>query len=175
MEKINQRITGNNNIQVGGDYISTNRLIKKTEVIHDSDMYITDSQAKEIRDRIHKIAESRAGENKFKNAPYGQVFNSLYNRYSITKYTLLPKEKFDDAIKWLNKQVAIYRPKLKKIDNEQYRKDMYKAINAKANQIGVEVHDFANEKLGLKKPITSLKELSDARLGKLHAKLFKNK
>lgn len=175
MEKNKQQIEGNNNIQIGvhhGDIIHTEKVIRKTEVIHDSNTHISDAQAKEIRDRVKKIAEEKAGERRYTSAPYGLVYATLYNRYGITKYTLLPKDKYEDAIKWLDKQIAIYRPKLKHVDPEQYRKDMYKSIHAKANQLNINIHEFATTALGLKKPISSLKELSDTRLKKLYTKLF---
>jgi hypothetical protein len=172
MKEIKQEITGNHNIQIAGDFIKTEKIVRKTEIIHNADEFITDSQAKEIRDRVKKIAEERAGENRFTSAPYGLVYNSLYNRYKITKYQLLPKEKYNDAIKWLDKQIAIYRSKLKNVDNEQYRKDMYKSIHARANQLGVDIHSFAEHTLELKKPLSSLTELSDMRLKKLYSKLF---
>lgn len=169
---INQDINGNNNIQVAGDYIRTEKIVRTTQVIHNPDEHITDAQAKEIRDKVQKIAEEKAGEKKYSSPPYGAVYNTLYNRYNITKYTLLPKDKYEDAIKWLDKQIAIYRPKLKNVDPEQYRKEMYKSIHARANQLHIDIHEFAETALGLKKPISSLKELSDTRLKKLYNKLF---
>ena len=170
-----QQIIGDNNIQVGGDYITTNKITKKTEVLYDEDVHITDAQAKDIKDRVFKIAESRLGENKFNNPPYGFVYNGLYKRFKITSYKLLPKEKYNDAIKWLDKQIAIYRPKLKNVDAEQYRNDMYKSIHARARQLGINIYDFASSAFELKKPITSLKELSDMRLKRLYTKLFSKK
>lgn len=172
MKKVNQEIIGNKNVQVAGDYITTSKFVNKTTVIHDPNEHITDTQAKEIKDRVYKIAESRQGESKFTSAPYGLVYGGFYKRYKITSYKLLPKDKYEDAIKWLDKQIAIYRPKLKNVDKEQYLKDMYKAIHAKARQLGVDVYDFAYDTLELKKPIASLKELSDARIKKLYNKLF---
>lgn len=169
---INQDINGNNNIQIAGDFIKTEKIVRKTLVIHDSDEHITDSQAKEIRDRVKKIAEERAGERKYSSPPYGAVYLTLYNRYKITKYTLLPKDKYEDAIKWLDKQIAIYRPKLKYVNPEQYRKDMYKSIHARANQLDINIHEFATNVLALKKPLSSLKELSDTRLKTIYTKLF---
>ena len=167
-----QSINGSNNIQVIGDYITTNKVVNKTEVLYDANLHISEAQAKDIKDRIYKVAESRLGEKKFSSPPYGLVYKSFYDRYKINSYKVLPRDKFDEAIKWLDKQIAIYRPKLKNVDAEQYRKDMYKSINAKANQLGVNVHEFAYQSLELKKPITSLKELSDTRLKKLYTKLF---
>ncbi|EOA54211.1 hypothetical protein HMPREF1214_04175 [Bacteroides sp. HPS0048] len=172
VNNINQDINGNNNIQVAGDYIKTEKVVKTTQVIHNPDEHITDAQAKEIRDKVKKVAEEMAGERKYSSSPYGAVYTALYNRYKITKYTLLPKDKYEDAIKWLDKQIAIYRPKLKNVDPEQYRKDMYKSIHARANQLHINIHEYAANVLELKKPISSLKELSDTRLKKVYTKLF---
>lgn len=169
MAEIKQKIRGNNNIQVGGDLIKTEKIVHKTEIIYDKDILITDEQAKEIRDKIHKIAQSSSSENKYS---YKHAFTSFYNRFHITGYKLLPKEKYKDAIMWLDKQIAINRPKLRVVDNEQYRKDMYSAIHAKASQLNLDVHDFATNSLCLKKANKSLTELSDTRLKKLYTKLF---
>lgn len=172
IKNVNQDVNGNNNIQVAGDYIKTEKIVRTTQVIHNPDEHITDAEAKEIRDRVKKIAEEMAGVRKYSSPPYGVVYTTLYNRYQITKYTLLPKDKYEDAIKWLDKQIAIYRPKLRNVDPEQYRKDMYKSIYARANQLHIDIHEFAITALDLKKPISSLKELSDTRLKKLYSKLF---
>jgi len=172
MAKINQNITGSNNIQVAGDFIKTEKVVKKIQVIHSPDEHITDAQAKEVKDRIQKIAESRSKESRYS---FAQAYNALYEKYHITSYKLLPREKYEEAIKWLDKQIAIYRPELKKVDTEQYRKDMYKSLNARANQLRIDIHEFANRVLMPKKPITSLKELSDTRLQKLYNNLYRIK
>lgn len=169
---INQDINGNNNIQVAGDYIKTEKIVRTTQVVHNPDEHITDAQAKEVRDKIMKLAEEMSGDKKYSPSPYKAAYKALYNKYKITKYTLLPKDKYEDAMKWLDKQIAIYRPKLKNVDREQYRKDMYKSIHARANQLHIDIHEFAETALELKKPISSLKELSDTRLKKLYSKLF---
>ena len=155
MKKINQKINGNNNIQVAGDLVKTEKILKTTKVIYNPDEYITNAQALEVRNRVQKIAQSL----------------SSTDKYSYSS-ALLPRDKYDEAIKWLDKQIAMARPKLKNVDVEQFRKDMYKSINARANQLGINIHEFATETLELKKPLTSLKELSDTRLKKLYAKLF---
>ena len=44
MDNIEQNINGNNNLQIGvnnGDIIKTEKIIRKVEVIHDEDRYIT--------------------------------------------------------------------------------------------------------------------------------------
>ena len=170
MKKQTGSIKGNNNIQViGGDYITTQQVIRKTEVVHDADLHISVAQAFEIQSRIKKIAESllNSSEN-----PHRATYAAFNKKFKITSYKLLPKEKFDEAIKWLNKQIAIHRPKLKNVDEDEWRKDMYKAIHARARQLKLDVHVFATDALELKKPILSLKELSDRRLKTLYSKLF---
>lgn len=180
MEKNKQQIEGNNNVQIGvnhGDIIQTNKLIRKTEVIYDDNVYISDAQAVEIRNRIQKLAEERAGENKYSSPPYKSVYSQLYRKYKITKYTLLPKAKYEDAIKWLDRQIAIYRPKLKNINPEQYRKEMYKSIHARANKLEIKdrLYQIINEILKPKNPISSLKQLSDTQLNIVYKKIFSMK
>lgn len=175
MKTNNQTIKGDNNVQVAGDYIITSKISKTTTVLHDPCKHISDAQAKEVKDRVSKIAEAMKGDRKNNKSPFASAYNALYNRYHITSYKLLPIEDYDDAIKWLDKQIAIYRPKLKNIDVVQYRKDMYKSLHARAKQLNINIYDFAQMALELKEPITSLTDLSDMRLKKLYTKLFSNK
>ena len=49
---------------------------------------------------------------------------------------------------------------------------MYKSIHAKANELGINIHEYANSVLKLKNPIVSLTELSDVRLRKLYEHIF---
>lgn len=169
MKKITQKIKGNNNIQIAGDLINTEKIIHKTEVIHDAEFHITDEQAKEIRDKVHKIAKYRSSES---NYSYPQAFKLLYDHFHITKYQLLPKEKYEEAIVFLNKQIAINRSKFKSVDNEQWRKDTHKAVQTRAKDLGIDIHEFAYTALQLKNPITSITELSDTRIKKLYTKIF---
>lgn len=166
MEKTQQTIIGNNNIQVAGD-VKTDRIIYKTEVVYDKDLYITDEQAKNIRDFIVKIAQEKSSPNN-----YASAYNSFYNKFGVTKYTILPKEKYEEAIEWLKKQIAMNRNGLRKKDPEQWRKDMYKSIHTRANELKIDIHSYATKVLQLKEPNNSLTELSDTRLKKLYEKLY---
>ena len=82
------------------------------------------------------------------------------------------QDKYEEAVAWLKKIIAINRNKLKKNNPGQWRKDLYKSIHARANELNINIHDFANDILKIKKPITSLTELSDTRLKKLYEQLF---
>lgn len=167
MESLKQSIIGNNNIQVGGD-IRTERIIHKTEVVYDKNLHISSEQALDIRDHIQKLA-SELSDNR---NGFSLAYNTFYKHFKITSYKTLPKEQFDEAIEWLNQQIAINRNKLKKINPEQWRKDMYKSIHARANELGIDIHSFANDVINPKSQISSLTELSDLRLKKLYQALF---
>lgn len=178
--KIKQELEGNNNVQVGVNYgkiVQAKKIIKKIEVVHDADVHISDAEAKQLKDKVDEIVELRSKvEGKDKSYCYKRVYNELYNHFNIPSYKLLPKNQFDEAIKWFDKQkVYRYRPKLRNVDNNEYRKQLYKSIHAKANQLkwgNEELYNFINDFLLPKVRITSLTEMSDTRLKKIYNKLF---
>lgn len=178
---IKQNSKGNHNVQVGinqGTIIKTDKVVKKNEIKPNIENHISEAQAKEIKECIDKIVEinEQAGKGN-KSKIYPETWQSFYNRFKITSYKLLPKETFEDAITWLKQQIAFeHRPKLRKSNNDQWKKDIYGAIYAKSQKsLGLDkqgLYDFALEKLKLKTPINSLKDLSDTRLNKLYKLIF---
>ena len=108
-KNIKQKIKGSKNIQIGinkGKFINTNKLVEKIEVIHDPDTHITDSQAKQIQDKINEIVKMLSSEGNSMQKLYAQEWTLFKNAFNITSYKLLPKEKFDEAIKWIQKRIA---------------------------------------------------------------------
>lgn len=183
--KVNQKSKGNHNLQVGvnqGTIIKTEKLVKKNEVVTNPDIHITQEQAKQILDNIKKIVEINEQAGKFKDPNdkgkfFSQTWTSFKNRFNVTSYHLLSKDKFEDALTWLQKQIAFdHRPKLRQGNNPQWKKDIYGAIYAKAqNELCLNkqgLYQFAFDKLKLKAPISSLKDLSDTRLNKLYKIIF---
>lgn len=183
--KVTQKSNGNHNIQVGvnqGTIIKTDKVVKKNEVVTNPEVHISQEQAKQILDTVNKIVEINEQAGKFNNPKdkgkyFSQTWTSFKNKFSVTSYHLLPKEKFEEAINWLQKQIAFdHRPKLRKANNPQWKKDIYGAIYAKAqNDLHLdkeELYQFAFDKLKLKEHITSLKDLSDTRLNKLYKIIF---
>ena len=69
----------------------------------------------------------------------------------------MPKDKFTDAIMWLDKQIAINRPKLKNVNPEQWRKDMYKSLYARSNQYRYKYSWVCDYGFGTKKANTIIK------------------
>lgn len=180
MGNSNQKIKGNNNIQVGGDFVKTDKVVKKTEVIHNSNEHITSEQQYEIKTLIDKLVQMLSSSNKENTSHfYSREWTTFKKQFKIPSYKVLKKEDYKKAIQWLSKRIAyLGRPKLRKTDNSQYRKELYKGIYARGKQLGMEkqdIIDFAIKSLNIKNSITSLKELSDTRLKKLNQKIFNKK
>ena len=185
--KVTQKSKGNGALQIGvnqGTVIKTEKITQKNEVVIDPEIHITQEQAKKIYDTVNEIVLINEKAGKFKTAAdkgryFAQTWTSFKNRFNVTSYHLLPKEKFDEALNWLKKQIAYeHRPKLRKANNAEWQKNMYGAIYARAqNELKLDkpaLYQYAFNKLGLKTPITSLKELSDTRLKKLYQIIFSN-
>ncbi len=180
---IKQEVKGKNNTVIGdnhGDIINNPVYKNVTEIVYDENKYITDSQAKEIHDLIDELVSMlSSGTPEKRSKLYPQEWNAFKKHFKITKYQLLPKELYEDAIMWLKKRKAYHgRPKLRKNNNALYRQDYFKSIYARIKDLNMtkeELFIFAEKELGLKKPISSLKDLSDTRLKKLYHKIYSQK
>lgn len=178
--KTKQKITGNNNLQVGvnnGYIIRTDKIERKLEVIHDTELHITDSQAITVREKITELVDMIASDSpKSKASLFREEYNALYKHFRITSYKLLPKEKYDEAMTWLQKRIAYKgKKRLRRGDTEVWRKKQYSAIYTRARELGMtreEVLHQATILLDLKSPLESLKDVSDTRLQKIYNYIF---
>lgn len=177
MAKIKQKIEGNNNVQVGRDYnVITTKTVKVTHnVVYDPETMISTAQAYEILDKIQKVGLSLYGESGDTKTAYLRAHADFKKKFKIPSYKLLPKDKFDEANKWLNKKLAIHRDGLKNSAPELYRNNLYKAIHTRTRQLGINIYEFAEKALNLNRSISSLKELDDKELEQLYTKLFSKK
>jgi len=182
--KIIQEAKGKSVQQIGqnfGKIFNTKKVQHVTEVVYDKDLHISDQQAKLIKDKVDEIVQIHDSAGKFKDSVskgkfYASTWSGIRNRFDVTKYTLLPPHQFDDCMQWLQSQIASkHRPILRKYNNPVWKKDMYSSIYAKSRNLNMDkadLYDFAFDKLKLKKPIASLKDLSDVNLKKLYNLLF---
>lgn len=175
MKEIEQSITGNNNVQVGvnqGQIIHTEKVKQITEVLHDPNTHISDTQALQIRERITEIAGMVATNKGGIGSMIKKEYNAFYSQFGCTSYKLLPSDKFEEAMNWLAKRTAYHGKKnLRQGDTPEWRKKQYTAINTRARQLGMDRDNmlmFAQERLELKQPLESIKDLSHTRLQKLY-------
>lgn len=168
---INQIVKGDGNIQVGRDFIKTEKNIIKNEIAPTA-KHITDSQAREIQEMVFRWADiiNKTGKGK----GYGEAHQKLKNNFRITSYKLLPREKFNDAKKYIRQQMGRLRSSLRRPNNQEWRKHNYASIYARSRNLDMskqDVYDLAFQKLELKKPINSLKDLKERQLDALY-KIF---
>ena len=129
--KVTQKIKGNNNLQVGvnkGTIIKTDKIVKKNQVTPNPDIHISQEQAKNIKETINSIVQINEQADIFKSESntrkyFSQTWNSFYNRFGITSYLYLPKDKYEEALSWLQKEIAYnHRPKLRQGNNPNGKK-----------------------------------------------------
>lgn len=179
MKEIEQSITGDNNVQVGvnnGQIIHTKKVKVTTEVLHAPGQHITDTQALQIRDKIAEIVDMVASNGTSKTAIFPKEYKAFYKQFGITSYKLLPVEQYDNGLVWLQKRIVYLGKKtLRHGDTDLWRKKQYTAINTRARQLGMDRDKmimFAQDKLELKEPLESIKDLSSTRLEKLYKFIF---
>ena len=93
-----------------------------------------------------------------------------------TRYIGIPAQDSDRAIQWFQAQIAmarpkIRRPKIRRKAPDKWKESLYKPIYARAGELGIskdELYLLAQERLAIKKPIRSLKELTQRDLQRLH-------
>lgn len=178
---IRQNIKGNNNIQVANNnapIIHTGELKITMEIVHDPELHITDAQALQVREKVIECAMILASDGSNKKSLVKKQYGKLYKKFGITKYSLLPKDKFEEAMMWLQKEIAASRKVLKESDPEEWRKAHYKAINARGRQMGMDKEAlliYTTRVLVLDNTLLSLKNLNDDQLQKLYNYMFRKK
>jgi hypothetical protein len=77
-----------------------NRLETLEITLGDPSHHLTPSQAMQISQAVKAIAQE-LGKSSRRNE-YGGVYGELYRRYEVNSYKALPRDKFEDALNWLN-------------------------------------------------------------------------
>ena len=157
-----------NKVQVAGrDIIHTDRHVQRNAITPD-DRHISAAQRRKINALSGDLAARLADEDELPN--FAAVHRMLQRRYNVASYLLILREKYEDALGYLRQQCAIQRSHLRRRNPIAYQNDFFRSIHARRERLGwdkSQLHQFAFEKLRLKKPITSLKELGPIQLKSL--------
>jgi hypothetical protein len=162
-------------IQAGGNVNIAKKVTVRNEVVPD-ERHITEEQAAWLKALAEELAPRLAGESG--KPAYGAVYSRLTKRFGVTSYKLIPRDKFDDALQWFKEEKAKSRSKLRRSDPEKLDKELYQKVWAKARELGwkkQDVYNFALEKLTLKRPISSLKQLGPYQLKKLSEVIYRHR
>lgn len=162
-------IEGNGNIQAGGDVNINTRKIERVPPPPRGPEHITDTQAYKLKELVKKAVdiESKAGKEPSKAFP--AWWGKLQKRYKVPRYDLIPCELGDDAVSYMQQEIAKLRPKLRRRDNDAWRKEHYNGIWARTKQLGHDkawVYGLVEEKIG--KKVSSLTALGEQDLKKLY-------
>ena len=165
----NVRVIGRSNrVQVAtGDIITTERHIQRA-IITPDERHLSTEQREKIRAVVADLAARLAGENGAPN--FAAAHRMLQRRFNVASYAVLPREKFGEALGFLKQQRAVHRSRLRRRNPVAYQNDFFRSIYAGAGEMGWDrprVCGYAEDKLGLKKPLLSLKELGPKQLKSL--------
>ena len=173
-ESIN--IQGDNNQVAGRDIVNN---INRKEVIvrpfQPGPEHISSVQAKKLQDLIYKVADREAAGDLDKiGSKRAKWWTRLRNHYGVSTYREIPYYRVEDDINWLQQQIAINRPKIRRADTQSGLNDHYKGIWAKARELNMpkgEVYALVKERL--EKQVVSLKQLGERDLKKLYQIIMK--
>jgi hypothetical protein len=166
---ISQKVIGDGAVQVAGNLNINSKQIIRSQITPGPD-HITPAQAHRLQELVKDAVESESVSGHYTaDQLFSKWYTMLRNRYKVNSYTLIPAELGDQAVKWMQRQVAMLRPKLRRADNPAWRNQHYKAIWSRAKELGFtkdQVYALSGDRLG--KTITSLKDLGERNLKSLY-------
>jgi len=165
---IAQTINGNGNIQAGGDvYINMKETIRSK--FTPGPEHISAAQARKLQRLVEKavtIEEAAGGD---RQSLFAKWWSILKDQYNVATYREIPAHLGDAAIAWMSQRIAIMRPKLRRNDNDAWRKEHYTAIWARARERGMskgDVYAIVLDRLDVQ--VASLTNLGERNLKKLY-------
>ena len=168
-----QTISGKGNMVAGRDLnIRAERVVHRAVVQTDpGGKHISNSAARRIQELVKDYIDIHTMAGKDTQRAAQRIWSSLKNEFNVTSYKEIPAQDSDRAIQWLQAQVAMARPKIRRKAPEKWKETLFKPIYTRASELGISKDDLyllARERLPLKKPIRSLKELTQRDLQRLH-------
>jgi hypothetical protein len=168
-----QAVSGKGNMVAGRDLnIHTDRVVRKTIVSTDpGGKHISNTIARKIQELVKEYIDIHIAADKGAQQAAQRIWGRLKTEFNVTSYKEISAQDSDLAVQWLYTQIAMARPKLRRKAPEKWKKSLFKPIYARAGELGISKDDLyllAQKRLNLKKPISSLKELTQRDLQRLH-------
>ena len=168
----NTVIQGNNS----GDININQKKVVRPKIITD-ERHISESDAAKIKSHIDDLvlAETASGVMSTASA-YAKWYGALKRHYEVASYRMIPAGMADSACNYLKQQKGMKRSKLRRTNNEEWRKQLTKAIHSKRNGLGMskgEMYAILEKRLELS--VISITQLSDKNLKKFHSMMMGRK
>lgn len=177
----NNNVSIENNFGNVTNYINS-RQVNKYEVKYDPTTHISPAQAEKIREKIADLVSMLSAKDpSSRPSLFSEIHTKFKKKFKINKYSILPKEDFEEAIKWLNRyKGGTGRKTLKRYDPDTWTKETCKSIYSKARELNIEHDDvlrIASQYLHKDNTISSLKDLKKKELESVYDYIFhlKNK
>ncbi len=164
----NFHVNGDGNIMAGRDVNINKRVINRVKV-EPTAAHITPAQKQTIKEKIGALVDIGVTAGKSPDDLFPHWWGRLQRKFRVNSYLVLRQDQYADVLLWLAQQKAILRPKLRRRNNEAWRKEHYAAIWAKTHALGFskpQVYELVALKLG--KRVDSLTELGERDLKKLY-------
>lgn len=154
-----------NQVNVAGrDLTVTSRVVRRN-VITPDDRHLAREQRSRLRNLIHDLAARLGNAGREPNLP--AVHAMLQRRFDVPSYLLIPRERYPEALAYLQRELVIRRSILRRRDPGKFRHELFRSIYARAGELGwsrEKLYRFATERLALQSSITSLKRLTTGQL-----------
>ncbi len=171
--QVSLSVSGTNNMVAGRDlHVTTSKIVKKTVVHTDpGGKHITNTTARKIHALVQEYIDNHKVAEKDPSRAAQRIWGRLKKEFNVTAYKEIALEDSERAIQWLHAELAKSRPIIRRKDPALWKKSFYKPIYARTNELGMskdELYAIAQSRLALKKPVSSLKDLTQNNLEKLH-------
>lgn len=161
-----------NQVNVAGrDLTVTSRMVRRN-VITPDDRHLAREQRSRLRTLIHDLAARLGGTGSEPNLPV--VHAMLQRRFDVPSYLLIPRERYPEALAYLQHELVIRRSILRRRDPGKFRQELFRSIYARAGELGwsrEKFYRFAAEGLAVPSTVTSLKQLTPDQLRSLADRL----
>ena len=139
-----QAVSGKGNMVAGRDLnIRTERVVRKAVVQTDpGGKHISNTVARKIQDLVKDYIDIHTTAGKDTQRAAQRIWSSLKNEFNVTSYKEIPAQDSDRAIQWLQAQVAMARPKIRRRAPDKWKESLYKPIYARAGELGISKDDL---------------------------------
>ena len=163
---IHQSIIGNGNMQIGGDFVNTERHVVRPR-IEINDSHISEETAHQLQQLITKLVDREVAAGSSREKAYAHWQKALKNKFKVTSYRRIPVGRGDEAVSWLRQQKARNNSKIRRNNPAMFRNDHLGGIHAKIRELEMskpDLYAFATQHLELRCPLTSLTQLGERHL-----------
>jgi hypothetical protein len=166
-------VSGTNNMVAGRDlHVTTSKIVKKTIVHTDpGGKHITNDTARKIHALVQEYIDNHKVAEKNPSSAAKRIWGKLKKEFNVTTYKEIAFEDSERAVQWVHAELAKSRPIIRRKDPARWKQSFFKPIYTRMGELGMskdELYAMAQSRLALKKPITSLKDLTQSNLEKLN-------